>query len=90
LPPDSIADPSLKNCLETCYGFGETGDCTSVYYSTNYPPPSLYSAPPGPPATACILFTNVTIADFEIVPEAERANYTNTAVSSVSCPPHRA
>jgi hypothetical protein len=90
LPPDSTADLSLKNCLETCYAYGDTGDCTSVYYSANYPPPSLYSAAPGPPSTACILFTKVTAVDFEIVPEAERANYTNTAVRSVSCPPQRA
>jgi hypothetical protein len=89
LPPDSTADPSLERCLETCYAYGNIGDCTSVYFSANYPPPSLYGAPPGPPSTACILFTNVTIADFEIVPEAERANYTSTAVRSMSCPPQR-
>jgi len=75
-----------ETCLEQCYGFGEPGDCLSVYHAYNYPAPPLYGGPGGSPSIACIMFsTHVTTNDFEVVPVDQQANYTQINVGSIYC-----
>lgn len=93
LPPDSFQVTSgnssslLRQCLETCNGYGNTGDCKSVYQAYNYPSPPLYGAPGGQPTVACLLFNRVVgIDDFEVVPEAERGGWTDPRSAVIQCP----
>ncbi|KAE9994182.1 hypothetical protein Vi05172_g11322 [Venturia inaequalis] len=83
----STADQLFQKCIETCYGYGTTGSCKSVYQAYNYPAPPMYGGAGGNPTTACLLFNRaVTVADFEVVPESESGKWTASRAGSVSCP----
>jgi hypothetical protein len=87
LPPDSTANRTVEYCEETCYGYGNTGDCQSVYHADNYPAPPMYGAPGGYLTTACLLFAGqLNSTSFDVVPEAQQVNYTNSVVRTISCP----
>jgi hypothetical protein len=51
LQPDSFqvinsnSSALFQTCLETCYGYGNIGDCKSVYQAYNYPTPPMYARP---------------------------------------------
>jgi len=85
---NSTANQLFQKCLETCYGYGDIGDCKSVYQAYNYPTPPMYGGPGGDPSTACVMFNRpVTVADFEVVPEDERDKWTGSRAGGISCPP---
>jgi len=93
LQPDSFqvtsgnATSLFQTCLETCYGYGNTGDCLSVYQAYNYPAPPLYGGPGGDPTVACLLFNrSLNTADFEIVPEEQRNEWTDPRSGNIVCP----
>jgi hypothetical protein len=77
----------LQMCLETCYGYGNIGDCVSVYQAYNYPSPPLYGAPGGNPTVACLLFDRpLAVTDFEVVPEDQRDEWTDPRSANIVCP----
>jgi hypothetical protein len=81
------ASSLLQMCLETCYGYGNLGDCVSVYQAYNYPSPPMFGAPGGNPTVACLLFDRpLSVADFEIVPEGERDRWTDSRSANILCP----
>jgi len=89
LEPDAAGSQAdqMLTCLEQCYGFGNTGECQSVYHAYNYPAPPLYGAPGGALSIACIMFgPKVDASYFEDVPTDQQANYTNVQVATISCP----
>jgi len=84
---NSTADELFEKCLETCYGYGNTGDCIGVYQAYNYPTPPMFGAPGGDPSVACLLFNKALAAtDFEVVPENQRANWTSPRAGNIQCP----
>jgi hypothetical protein len=93
LQPDSFQvvsqSPSalFQTCLETCYGYGNTGDCKSVYQAYGYPTPPMYGEPGGDPSVACLLFNRfLHISDFEVVLAGERGNLTAPRSGDIQCP----
>lgn len=91
LQPDSVtistADQLFQKCLETCYGYGTTGSCKSVYQAYNYPAPPMFGGAGGNPTTACLMFNRaVTVVDFEIVPDSDTGKWTASRAGGISCP----
>lgn len=85
LVTNSTAAQLFQKCLETCYGYGNTGDCKSVYQAYNYPAPPMFGGAGGDPTTACIMFNRtMTITDFEVVDE--EGKWTASRAGVVSCP----
>lgn len=77
----------FEMCLNTCYGYGTTGTCKSVYQAYNYPTPPMFGAPGGDPSVACLLFGKVLDSnDFEIVPESQRSSWTDQKTGVIKCP----
>ncbi|KAF2433575.1 hypothetical protein EJ08DRAFT_731539 [Tothia fuscella] len=77
----------LKTCFETCYGYGNTGDCKSVYQAYNYPAPPRFGGPGGDLTVACLMFNRVAgIEEFEVVPENARVRWTDTKAGIIQCP----
>jgi len=92
LQPDSFqvisgnATSLFQVCLETCYGYGNTGDCLSAYQAYSYPAPPMYGAPGGNPTVACLLFSKLlTTADFEIVPRDQTDEWTDSRSGNIVC-----
>jgi hypothetical protein len=87
LDQPGTSDELLLQCLEQCYGFGNKGECLSVYHAYNYPAPPLFGAPGGWLSIACIMFgEKVTTDNFEVVPVDQQSNYTQVAVQTINCP----
>ncbi|TID23613.1 hypothetical protein E2P81_ATG03177 [Venturia nashicola] len=83
----SSADQLFQKCLETCYGYGTTGSCKSVYQAYNYPAPPMYGGKGGNPTTACLMFNRtMTLADFEGVPDNDTGKWTDSRAGGISCP----
>jgi hypothetical protein len=77
----------LQMCLETCYGYGNTGNCVGVYQAYSYPSPPMFGAPGGNPAVACLLFDRpLRVTDFEVVPKGERDKWTDPRSTNIVCP----
>jgi len=60
-------------CLEQCYGYGNTGECKTAYWAENVPVPAgYYGSPGGQLETACLFFNRALVAgDFVIAPTGE-------------------
>lgn len=43
-------------CLQQCYGYGNTGDCRAAVMAYDVPAPSLHGAPAGQLEIACLMF----------------------------------
>lgn len=86
-PATGSASSLFQTCLETCYGYGNTGDCLAVYQAYNYPSPPMFGGPGGDLTVACLLFDRwLGEGDFEVVPEGERANWTEPVSGNIVCP----
>jgi len=47
----------------------------------------MYGGPGGDPSVACLMFNRaVGVVDFEVVPEAERAKWTDDRAADILCP----
>jgi hypothetical protein len=69
--PSSNKTAMAQQCLEQCYGYGDSTQCKTAYWAESVEvPSSYYNSPPGTYETGC-LFYNQTLSptDFVTAPE---------------------
>ncbi|KAF1987428.1 hypothetical protein K402DRAFT_330726 [Aulographum hederae CBS 113979] len=76
----------MQQCVETCYGYGETGDCKSVYLGYEVPAQGRGIPPTGgDPSIACLMWAGqVQLDDFVSSPEGQ--GWTMGAAGDILCP----
>jgi hypothetical protein len=79
----SISD-QWTQCVESCCGYGDTGDCKSALLAYQVPTPAgYYGTAGGVLETACLLYDDyLTPNDFEA---AEDGQYQNATAGSIYC-----
>ncbi|KAF2094228.1 hypothetical protein NA57DRAFT_60861 [Rhizodiscina lignyota] len=77
----------FAQCLQTCYGYGNTGECVAAYMAYDVPTPPMFGAPGGNPSVACLMYSRMLGGgDFEAVPEGT-AGWANATAGDILCPP---
>jgi len=75
----------LKQCEEQCYGFGNKGDCKSVYLAYNVPLPVDFPwGEAGSPSFGCQFF-DIPIGANEFIP-AKKGHFRSAAAANIKCP----
>jgi hypothetical protein len=62
-----------EQCLQQCYGFGDSTQCKAAFWAENMVVPAgYYGSPGGNLETACLMFNRaLTSADFAAAPEGQ-------------------
>ena len=79
----------LTNCLETCNGYGNPGDCQSVFLAYNFPDVgtgmALGTAAPTGQQVGCALFSQQLTED-DFAPPTVSRTYTFPKAANLMCP----
>ncbi|PSN68771.1 hypothetical protein BS50DRAFT_324017 [Corynespora cassiicola Philippines] len=100
IPGDSVKDVQLysayypspspnktalaQQCLEQCYGYGDSTQCKSAFWAENVPtPPGYYGTPGGQLLTACLMYTRpLEGGDFAVAPGGQA---TDAFAGNIAC-----
>lgn len=82
--PSSNKTALAEQCLQQCYGYGDSTECKAAYWAENVEvPKGYYGSPGGTYDTACLFYNRtLTTADFIVAPEG---NGTTPYAADLSC-----
>jgi hypothetical protein len=79
----------LTNCLETCHGFGNPGQCQSVFFAYNFPDRpegrELGTILPVVEQAGCVLFSR-GLTPPDLVQPVFNGTYTTSKAANLTCP----
>ena len=85
IPQDDITqseDDFVGQCLEQCYGFGNKGDCVSVFVAEAIPYTAYGVNNTG---VGCLMFGK-SLSDEDFVAPAQNGTYTYPKAVNINCP----
>ena len=73
-----------QQCLEQCYGYGDSTECKTAFWAESVEvPSSYYNSPPGTYETACLFYTEaLSTADFVV---AASGHGTTPYAATIEC-----
>ncbi|KAF2662352.1 hypothetical protein K491DRAFT_772936 [Lophiostoma macrostomum CBS 122681] len=82
--PSSNKTELAQECLEQCYGYGDSTECKTAYWAESVEvPSSYYNSPPGTYETACLFFKE-RLDDTDFTPDAE-GHGTSPYAATITC-----
>jgi hypothetical protein len=71
--PSTNTTAMAQQCLQQCYGYGDSTQCKAAYWAENVEvPKGYYGSPGGTYNTACLFYTRaLTYADFVVAPQGK-------------------